>query len=72
MKYHAHVSSSNNDHQDKQTLPLSPISPKPKDCLISILQSDKQGPLISEWFYRWIQDITNLQNEIHGYLKLHT
>jgi hypothetical protein len=70
--YHTRVSSNTSDHQDNQSLPLSPISSRPKDCLILILQSDKERPLISEWFYRWIQDITNLQNEIHGYLKLHT
>jgi hypothetical protein len=62
------VPSNTSDHQDK---PLSPISSTPKDCLALILQNDKETPLISEWFYRWIQDITNLQNEIYGYLKLH-
>src|SRR5215831_13729301 len=55
MKYHTHVSSSTNDHQDKQSLPLSPISSRPKDCLALILRGDKDRPLISEWFYRWIQ-----------------
>jgi hypothetical protein len=70
--YHTRVSSGTNGHRDNQSLPLSPTSSRPKDCLILILQSDKERPLISEWFYRWIQDITNLQNEIYGYLKLHT
>jgi hypothetical protein len=72
MKYYATcIPSNTNEHQDIQSQPLSPISSTPKDCLALILQNDKERPLISEWFYRWIQDITNLQNEIYGYLKLH-
>jgi hypothetical protein len=72
MKYYStYISSNTSDHQDNQSQPLSPISSTPKDCLALILQNDKERPLISEWFYRWIQDITNLQNEIYGYLKLH-
>jgi hypothetical protein len=70
--YHTRVFGNTSGHQDNHGLPLRPISSRPKDCLTLILQSDKERPLISEWFYRWIHDITNLQNEIHGYLKLHT
>ena len=73
MKYYSTCTSGNtNDHQDNQSLSLSPISSTPKDSLALILQSDKERPLISEWFYRWIQDITNLQNETYRYLKLQT
>ena len=67
MKYYSSISSDNLDNHH-----LRPISPRPKDCLVSILQSDKEKPSISEWFYRWMQDITNLQNEIYDYLKLQT
>jgi hypothetical protein len=67
MKYYSSISTNNNDNNQ-----LLPISRRPKNCLLSILKSDKEKPLISEWFYRWMQDITNLQNEIYGYLKLHT
>jgi hypothetical protein len=62
MKYH---SINNQDN-------LFPISPRPKDCLLSILQNDKEKPSISEWWYQWSEDITNLQNEIYAYLKMRT
>lgn len=47
-----------------------PISGKPKSCLLSILVNDKEKPLISEWFSRWMQDISNLQKEIYETLEL--
>jgi hypothetical protein len=47
-----------------------PVLTRPKSCLSSILQHDKEKPSISEWFYNWIQDITNLQREIYETLKL--
>lgn len=47
-----------------------PISARPKSCLSSILQADKKRPLINEWLYRWVQDISNLQKEIYETLKL--
>jgi len=46
-----------------------PISPKPKSCLLSILQNDKKEPLLSEWFYQWMQDISSLQKEVYEALK---
>lgn len=49
-----------------------PISEKPKSCLLSILVNDKEKPLISEWFSRWMQDISNLQKEIYETLELTT
>jgi len=61
-KYYSSIDHNNNDR--------SPISAKPKRCLSSILQDDKERPSISEWFYKWIQDITNLQKEIYETLKL--
>jgi DNA-binding PadR family transcriptional regulator len=48
----------------------SPISARPKGCLSSILQNDKEEPSISEWYYKWLEDITNLQEEIYKTLKL--
>ncbi len=47
-----------------------PVLARPKSCLLSILQGDKELPSINEWFYNWIQDITNLQKEIYETLKL--
>ena len=47
-----------------------PILRRPKSCLSSILQDDKEKPLINEWFYKWMQDITILQKEIYETLKL--
>ena len=41
-----------------------PDSLRPKDCLLSILQNDKDKiNSLGEWFYRWIQDISNLGKE---------
>jgi hypothetical protein len=40
-----------------------PISAKPKVCLLSIFQNDKE-PLISEWFNGWMQDIDKLQKKV--------
>ena len=34
-----------------------PISFIPKSCLLSILQNDNDKPSISEWYYRWMNDI---------------
>jgi hypothetical protein len=42
-----------------------PISTRPKDCLSSIFQNDREKPLISEWFYRWMQDIGDLQWQVY-------
>jgi hypothetical protein len=72
MKYYSSSISSNNDNNQDSRPHLRPVSPSPKNCLVSILQSDKEKPSISEWLYLWIQDITNLQNEIYDYLKLQT
>jgi hypothetical protein len=38
----------------------------PKEYLSSIIQSDKNEPLIGKWFYKWMEDIGNLQKEIYG------
>lgn len=46
-----------------------PISSIPKKCLSTILQSDKNKPLISEWFFKWKEDIANLQKEVYDTLK---
>ena len=54
-KYYSSV-----NHDDK-----SPVSPTPKDCLWSIIRNDTEKPLIGEWFYRWMQDISNLQKDIY-------
>jgi hypothetical protein len=72
MKYYSSSISSNNDNNQDSLHHLRPVSPSPKNCLVSILQSDKEKPSISEWLYLWMQDITNLQNEIYGYFKLQT
>jgi hypothetical protein len=69
MKYYSSSTTSSNNQDNNN---LFPISPRPKDCLVSILQTDKEKPLISEWFYQWMQDITNVQNEVYSYLKLQT
>ena len=47
-----------------------PESPVPKKCLQSILHSDKEKPVILEWFYKWRKDIDNLYREISETLKL--
>ena len=47
-----------------------PISSKPKSCLLSILQNDKEAPLLNEWFYQWMQDISSLQKEVYEALKV--
>jgi len=39
-----------------------PISARPKDCLLSILQKDRE---IDEWFNRWMQDICDLQKQVY-------
>jgi len=46
-----------------------PISSKPKSCLLSILQNDKEEPLLSKWFYQWMHDISSLQREVYEALK---
>jgi hypothetical protein len=41
-----------------------PVSLRPKDCLFSILKNDKDNVnSVGEWFYRWMQDICNLNKE---------
>ena len=49
-----------------------PISSIPKICLRSILQNDKENPSISEWYYRWMNDINGLQKEIYETSQLMT
>lgn len=41
-----------------------PIFSIPKRCLLSILQNNKEKPSISEWYYKWMNDINSLQEEI--------
>ena len=43
-----------------------------KSCLISILQNDKENPSISEWYYRWMNDINSLQKEVYETTQLMT
>jgi hypothetical protein len=43
-----------------------PTLSTPKSCLSSIIQFDKNEPWISKWFYKWMEDISNLQKEIYG------
>lgn len=62
-KYY-YASSSTDDKNDQ-----FPILPIPKRCLLAIIQSDKNKPLISEWFSKWKEDITTLQKEIYDSLK---
>jgi len=40
----------------------SPVSTRPKDCLMSILQNDRE---IDEWFNRWMQDICDRQWQVY-------
>lgn len=47
-----------------------PISTTPKYCLSSIFQNDREKPLISEWFYRWMQDIGDLQRQVCEAIEL--
>jgi hypothetical protein len=47
-----------------------PILARPKDCLSSIFQNDREIPLISEWFYRWMQDIRDLQWQVYEAIEL--
>jgi hypothetical protein len=54
-KYYSSV-----NHDDK-----SSVSQTPKDCLWSIIRNDTEKPLIGEWFYGWMQDISNLQKDIY-------
>jgi hypothetical protein len=42
-----------------------PISSRPKECLLSILQKDQGKPRIVNWFHRWMQDIRDLQKDIY-------
>jgi len=44
-----------------------PISARPKDCLMSILQKDGE---IDEWFNRWMQDICDLQKQVYEAIRL--
>lgn len=46
---------------DKDQLPISFV---PKSCLFSILHNDKENPSISEWYYRWMNDINRFQKEV--------
>jgi hypothetical protein len=50
-----------------------PVSLRPKDCLFSILKHDmgNEKPL-SEWFYRWMRDISDLSKETSEALILIT
>jgi hypothetical protein len=45
-----------------------PLSLKPKDCLLTILE-DKNKPLIKDWLSKWIYDITNFQKEVFESIK---
>jgi hypothetical protein len=58
-------SSSSTDDKNNQF----PILSIPKKCLLAIIQSDKNKPLIGEWFSKWKEDITTLQKEIYDTLK---
>ena len=62
-KYY-YTSTSTDDKNDQ-----FPILPIPKRCLLAIIQSDKNKPLISEWFSKWKEDITTLEKEIYDSLK---
>jgi hypothetical protein len=57
--------SSSTDNKNDQF----PILSIPKRCLLAIIQSDKNKPLISEWFSKWKEDIIALQKEIYDTLK---
>lgn len=49
-----------------------PIFSIPKSCLLSILQNDKENPSISEWYYRWMNDINSFQKEVYETSQLMT
>jgi hypothetical protein len=49
-----------------------PIYTTPKSCLLSVLQNDKENPSISEWYYKWMNDINNLQKDVYETSQLMT
>ena len=48
------------------TLPEEPYSPK--ECLSLLIKNDADKPLLSEWFYDLMEEISNHQSEIYNAL----
>jgi hypothetical protein len=36
----------------------------PRQCLLLILEQDKEKPLIKEWFLKWIEDLKSQQSDL--------
>jgi predicted transcriptional regulator len=65
-EFNARISESLGHYYSTNFTEFAPKSLWPKECLSLLMKNDVDKPLLSEWFYEWMEKINRLQTEIHN------